>query len=190
MILRWLLRLGERSALIQRDHKWELLNGSPPTEMLTVELSEEAISSVRLHLKDAPYLIYEGPALEVPAPGGRLFNYLRKQLRDEHQSLVFRGEESHLVARGCVVFSVRRAQRRKKYFDYLPQIRLAVRRGDEPTFVKLVPPDARVEGGELYEHTRELDLSIPAGAPELKFYVLREGNVAPRFATVAGFADL
>lgn len=184
LVLRWLLRLQTQPAVIQRDGIWQIIDGERPATMSTVELSDDAINELRTHIRKAHYLIYEGPALEAPIHGERLVYYLRELVADGRPSLTFQTQSSHLAARGCVVYLDRRLAKRRTYSDYLPQIRLAVRRGDEPTFVELVPPGHRVEGGEVYEHTQELDLSIPAGASDLKFYVLREGAVAPRFAEI------
>lgn len=90
----------------------------------------------------------------------------------------------HLAARGCAVYQQRRDQKRHTYFDHLPQLRLAVRRGTDPDFLELIDRSARVEGGSSYDAERDLGLSVQPGATSLNFFLLREGNAKPRHVRV------
>ncbi len=186
LVLRWLLQLEDRPSLVQRTNGWVLLDGHRPKDLPKVELSDAAFREIISFLGDTRYVIYEGPALEAPTAKNDLLVYhLQDVLRSKGmQCLNFADFKSHLAAKGSVVYAQRQAAKQRTYFDYLPKMRLAVRKGTEPEFVELIPSDARVEGGFLFECRRDLGVSIPARASELKFYLLREGAVAPRYVSI------
>src|SRR5690606_27520443 len=108
----------------------------------------------------------------------RLPYFLREAVAPHADVLSFSTQREHLVARGCAVYQRRRKMKRLTYFDYLPQLQLAVRRGAEPVFIDLIDPNERIEGGGAYEADRDLGLSVQPGTSRLDFYLLREGHPA------------
>ncbi|MEX0758817.1 MAG: hypothetical protein WD100_04495, partial [Tistlia sp.] len=89
-----------------------------------------------------------------------------------------------VVARGCLEAGLRTSQGTPVYFDYLPQIEINALVGDRPDFVPLIPPGARVQGGETYVDKADADFAINSGASELIFYLIKEDFASPRKATV------
>ena len=96
--------------------------------------------------------------------------------------MALKGLGTNLVPIGCVEYGDRQLSNKITYYDHLPQMELAVRRGDEAQFVDLISADAVCEGGKEYDKTRDLGMSIPSGARLIEFYLLREGALAPRHA--------
>lgn len=188
LVLRWLLKQKDQRSLVQKATGWTLLPGNRPENMRHVVIGDDSIEKIKTFLGDTKYLIFEGPALEAPTSELDLVFYIKNLLsKPGRQVLTFAQMKQHLAARGCVAYATRKQNGQITYLDYLPQIRLAVRRGTEPEFVSLLNPDESqrvVEGGEFYQATRELGTAIPAGTRELKFFVLREGAAIPRFASI------
>ncbi len=184
LVLRWLLRLPAKDTVVQTYRSWQHVSGQAPEEMPQVEFDETAIRDLDKFLEGVDYKIFEGPALETTAYGERLVYFLQNRVARTAVSLIFATMNKHLAARGCAVFQQRRAQGRYTYFDHLPQLRLAVRRGTDPDFLELIDRSARVEGGSSYDDERDLGLSVQPGTNLLNFYLLREGNARPRHVRV------
>lgn len=188
--LRWLLNLPERPSVFQSNQGWKRVEGSRPGWFEPIRISDELLDDLSSYLATVPYTILEGPLLNMPTGGNNLMFAIRDGLQNRRQAaggptvqtLTFSGQGSHLAARGCVEYALRRQSERVAYLDYLPQIRLAVRNGHEANFINLIREDAICEGGEEFDGDTHLGLSIPNSASEIEFYILREGNQAPRRA--------
>jgi hypothetical protein len=190
--IRWLLQLPERDVVLQTDDGWTRLSGQVPTDLEQVVLEEETVRGIDQELADIEYLIFEGPALEAQAHDTRLVYHLSSMLKrgeyfekfgSSRTMLSYVQTNQHNAAIGCVEFGRRLEVGEKTYLDHLPQMEMAVRRGNEPVFVHLIPESAECLGGKPYERQVELDFSIPAGTSSLNFYLLREGEEAPRYAS-------
>lgn len=180
LTIRWLLHLQAEDAVVQTSSGWRLISGRPPQDVPMVEFDDLELDKLASFLEGVNYKVIEGPALEATACGERLLYFLTDRIGRSAPSLNFATQSEHLAARGCAVYQRRIAQGRHTYFDYLPQLRLAVRRGTHPDFLDLIDREARVEGGMIYEVERDLSLSVSPGTAALNFYLLREGNAKPR----------
>jgi hypothetical protein len=180
LILSWLLRLPTEDTVIQTVEGWQSIQGTPPLDLPGLEFPDVELEKLTDFLKEADYLIFEGPALEAACGGMRLLYFLRERISGSAHSLNFATQNEHLVAFGCAVYQSRQLSDRLTYFDHLPQLQLAVRRGTTPDFLDLIDRNARVEGGKIYEETRNLGLSVHPGTTELEFYLCREGSAKPR----------
>jgi hypothetical protein len=192
-ILRHLLRLENYSPIVKIGANWEQIPVEEIEKLSDISVSEEVIDRIDEFLANVQLLVYEGPALETPVDGDRLMNRVSDVLytgifeRDtgrNRQSIGYLGNKTQLVAHGSFEYARRQADEEITYYDHLPQIELAVRRGDEPVFRSLIDLDDEVEGGKAYDKSKDLDLVIPKGAQIIEFYILREGNNAPRRATI------
>jgi hypothetical protein len=184
LALSWLLRLKAEDTVVQTNDGWKLITGTPPENLPQVEFDDTKLDELNSFLDGIDYRVFEGPALATSAYEQRLVYFLQGRVAQWSQSLIFADKDEHLVAHGCAVYQRRRDQKRITYRDYLPQLRLAVRRGANPDFVDLIPFDARVEGGGSYKSELDLGLSVQPGTSSLNFYLLREGNAKPRHVTV------
>lgn len=184
LVLRWLLRLPAKDTVVQTSRGWQHVSGQAPEDLPQVEFDETALKDLNNFLEGVDYRIFEGPALETTAYGTRLVFFLQDRVAKTAKSLNFATMNKHLAARGCAVYQQRRDQKRHTYFDHLPQLRLAVRRGTDPDFLELIDRSARVEGGSSYDDERDLGLSVQPGTTSLNFFLLREGNAKPRHVKV------
>lgn len=179
LAFRWVLRLPAKDTVVQTAAGWQLVSGKPPQDPPQVEFSHADLLALNDYLDGVDHRLYEGPALEASCCGDRLAYFLRSRDPKNTHSLYITTNEL-FTARGCAIYQQRRVLDRHTYFDHLPQLRLAVRHGDDPVFINLIDPEARVEGGTIYETERDLGLSVQPGTSALNFYLLREGNAKPR----------
>ena len=188
--LRWLLNLSEKDALFQTPGGWTRYPGNAPSWLSSPSFDDGLLDQIHAFLGDVRYVVIEGPVLELETGQKKLAFALRDGLRDRcqrdqqsaRQTLTFSGQATHLAARGCAEYARRSAAGQVTYLDHLPQIRLAVRDGREARFVPLIPVSAACEGGKEFDEYTDLGFSIPSGASDLEFYILREGSLAPRHA--------
>ena len=169
LVLSWILRLDAKDTMVQTCDGWQLVPGTPPQDLPQVEFDEATLDELNRFLEGVDYRIYEGPALETPCHGDRLANFLREQDVMNTRSLYLTRDERHLAARGCVIYQQRQDLGRHTYYDHLPQLRLAVRRGEDPSFLDLIDPTARIEGGMPYDDECDLGLSVEPGTNVLNF---------------------
>ena len=184
LVLNWLLNLEAKESLVQTGSDWRLIPGRRPKDLPQIEFDDTELDDLASFLKDVDYSVFEGPALETFISGMRLGYFLRDLLPRTSSCLKFSPMKDHLVARGCAVYQRRKDQCRVTYYDHLPQLRLAVRRGTDPDFLDLIDSEARIEGGMPYEKECDLHLSVEPGAVALDFFLLREGNAKPRHIRV------
>lgn len=184
LVLSWLLHLEADDTVVQTGNGWRLVSGKPPEYLPQLEFDDAALDQLDNFFHGIDYRLFEGPALEARSHETRLLYFLRDRVARNAPSLYFAVKDVHLAAHGCAVYQLRRARGRVTYYDHLPQLRLAVRRGTHPTFLQLIGPDARVEGGSAYEDERDLGLSVQSGTSSLNFYLLRESNAKPRHVKI------
>jgi hypothetical protein len=184
--LRWLLKMEDRDGFFQSEANWVRYPGASPDWLQPLNVPSTMLDDIDAFIADVDLMIIEGPAIAVSTGNLSLMYHLRSVLRDRRpsrQTLTFKGSESHLVPIGCVEYGHRRLSGRVTYYDHLPQLRLAVRRDDQAVFVDLIPDDAVCEGGQAYARTIDLGVTIPQGARQVEFYLLREGTPTPRHAS-------
>ena len=184
LVLSWMLHLEAKDAIVQTGSDWRLIRGQTPEDLPQIEFDDTALDDLASFLEGVDYNIIEGPALETIAYGTRLAYFLRDRVVRTAVTLKFATKNAHLAARGCAVYQQRKDRCRVPYYDHLPQLRLAVRRGTDPEFLDLIDPNARIEGGMPYDEECNLGLSVQPGTSALNFYLLREGNSKPRHIQV------
>lgn len=142
--------------------------------------SKLASSAVQARLDAADIILIEGAAVGNTEWRVSIQHALGLEADDSRISVL----PVDVVARGCLEAGIRRSRGIPGYFDYLPQIEINALVGDDPAFVPLIPPGARVPGGATYTDKAYGDFAINPGASELIFYLLKEDFANPRKATV------
>jgi hypothetical protein len=185
--MRAFLSLDPGETIVQVRGQWQLLrfDGAPANVGLPV-LDQVALSQARVLLHDVREVIVEGPGMDATVGGLRLGYRVRDELLPEGTRSLFDGWLARgIVAKGAAIYGFRRTVGRTTYFDHLPRLRFAALRGEEPAFIDLVPPDARLEGGQAYDpEPIDLGLWIEAGTSEIRNFLVKETDPSPRVSTV------
>ena len=183
--LRWLLNQPDRDGFFQSNGGWHRYPGQQRDWFADISVPETLVQRIHEVIFDVDNMIIEGPAVKTSTANKSLMYFLRdalKDLRPSRITLGFKDGDAYLAPIGCVEYGQRRLDGKRAYYDFLPQLRLAVRREEQAVFVSLIPSDEKCEGGEEYDEEIDLGVTIPQGAERIEFYLLREGASAPRYA--------
>jgi hypothetical protein len=185
--MRAFLSLDPGETLVQAQGQWRLLQFDRARANVGLPvLDQAALNQARVLLDGVTDAIVEGPGMDATVGGLRLGYRVRDEILPEGTRSIFDGWLARgIVAKGAAIYGARRNVGRTTYFDHLPRLRIAALRGEEPAFIDLVPPDARLEGGQAYDPKPvDVGLRIEAGMTEIRNFLVKETDPSPRVSTV------
>lgn len=186
LALQRLVGMEPTPRLLQAKGKWILSQPDSEWNVNLPHLDARLFPAVRDMLKGVALLVFEGPASEARGADGEWLTYQIDKALDLNRPVDMRVRRDDFVAaRGAAEYAHRKEKRRNAYFDFLPQIRIVASVENVPTFVPVIPKDARVEGGTTFRPPPiDLGLSVLPGATRLEIYLTREGDTNARKAVI------
>jgi hypothetical protein len=178
--------LGETTAaeLVQDQGRWRFVDGQKSITVNLPETRPADVKAIASALSDCRIVVFEGPGLYARGPDGEhLLHKIKDQLALSAQPF-FEPPGGYYAARGCAAFAWRKLQRWRTYSDFLPQLRISTRIDGKATFLPLIPPDARADGGEAYRKKLDLGFKLPKGVATLNVFLLKDGERDSRSASL------
>jgi hypothetical protein len=167
--------------VVQRNGKWAIVASDSPVTGSLPQFAPSDISALNAAIAGCAIVVFEGPGLYArDAAGEPLVHRVRERL--QASQVFYQPPHRFYAAEGCAAFAWRRAEGWRSYFDFLPQLRISARVEGEARFLALIPPGARVEGGEEYRERVDLGFMLRKGTPALKVFLVKEGE--SRFASL------
>ncbi|MEI7606731.1 MAG: hypothetical protein WCJ64_05050 [Rhodospirillaceae bacterium] len=185
LALRRLIGLPTKPALVQVGGRWRRITDESAVSFATPTLTTDMFAEARERLKGCPLVLIEGPACEARWNAKEIYYYKLTDALDlppsTQRTMVQRS--LYAAAKGGVVYAFRVASGQPTYYDFLPQLRIAVRVGANAAFIDLIPPQERAEGGKTWTREFDLNLMVKEGQQRLEVF-LRRADDAVRKASV------
>jgi hypothetical protein len=167
--------------VVQRNGKWAIVDGDSRVTGSLPQFAPSDIDALNAAIAGCAIVVFEGPGLYARDAGEQLVHRVRERL--QAPQVFYQPPHRFYAAEGCAAFAWRRLKGWRTYFDFLPQLRISARVEGEARFLALIPPEARVEGGEEYRPERvDLGFMLRRGAQALKVFLVKEGE--SRFASL------